>query len=516
MFESTLIFILFLGPLIFFHELGHFLFARLCGVRVETFSIGFGPKILKFRKGDTDYAVSAIPLGGYVKMFGEDLLAKDEMPEDQRQFAFNHKTKWQRFWIVFGGPLANFILAFVIYFFLMASGEKVPEVRAGIVSSSSVLHEMGLRSGDLITYVNDNEITSLDDLNFADSTVKTLKVKRLEQKIELDFKQMEAKVFLDEMVRLTPYMRAPLMVNAKSELYYIGLSEVINSELSMEMIEQSQADRVYLFPIKDDSVSFKQINTKPTIVDIDSADMMASLRKQNFYPMDLMLSSIVMDSAAEKAGLKKNDVIVAINNVPFGTFLDLREYIQKNTSQKMTLTYLREGKANNIIIAPEKKNQDGEEFYSIGIYPSLKWLQPQMTVSKPKNIFISFTGAIKRTWAGIVSTLAGFKKLVTGEVSLKSLGGPLSIGKVASDSFGASLSYFFRLMAIISINLGILNLLPIPVLDGGHIVFLIIETIKRGPINKKTMIIAQQVGLSMLLMLMAVALFNDFSRIKIF
>jgi regulator of sigma E protease len=135
-----------------------------------------------------------------------------------------------------------------------------------------------------------------------------------------------------------------------------------------------------------------------------------------------------------------------------------------------------------------------------------------MVESRPKSIWLGFTGALERTWSGIVSTVAGFHKLITGGASFKSLGGPLAIGKVAADSFYTSLSYFFRLMAIISINLGILNLFPIPVLDGGHILFIAIETVMRGPVPKKIMILSQQVGLSLLLMLMMVALFNDFSR----
>ena len=116
--EKVVIFVLFLGPLIFFHELGHFFFARLFGVRVEVFSLGFGPKLFKFQRKDTEFALSLIPLGGYVKMFGDDPFNKEGIPEDQRAFSFNHKGKWARFWIVLGGPLANFLLAFFIFFFL--------------------------------------------------------------------------------------------------------------------------------------------------------------------------------------------------------------------------------------------------------------------------------------------------------------------------------------------------------------------------------------------------------------
>jgi regulator of sigma E protease len=141
--EKIGIFIIFLCPLVFFHELGHFLFARFFGVRVQVFSIGFGPKIFKLVKNGTEYAISLIPLGGYVKMFGDDPFSSDEIPEEERKYAFTHKGKWARFWIVFGGPLANFIMAFCIFYLLLLSGEKVPEARFGFVSDQSVFINMG-------------------------------------------------------------------------------------------------------------------------------------------------------------------------------------------------------------------------------------------------------------------------------------------------------------------------------------------------------------------------------------
>jgi regulator of sigma E protease len=180
MLEKILIFIVFLGPLIFFHELGHFLFARLFGVRVEVFSIGFGPKIFKVLKNGTEYAISAIPLGGYVKMFGDDPFSEAELTEEEKKVAFNHKSKWARFWIVFGGPLANLILAYFLYVGLMTAGEKVPETKVGYVQENSVLYQKGLRTGDILIGVNDEKITTFDDLNIKGSEVEVLKVKRLD------------------------------------------------------------------------------------------------------------------------------------------------------------------------------------------------------------------------------------------------------------------------------------------------------------------------------------------------
>ena len=185
--EKIAIFMMFLGPLVFFHEGGHFLFARLAGVRVEVFSIGFGPKLFKKKWGDTVYALSLIPLGGYVKMFGDDPLSEVELTEDEKKVAFTHKTKWAKFWIVFGGPLANFILAFVIYFCLVMIGEKVPQTKFGVVKSASILFEKGVRTGDLLLKVNEQEITSFDDLNLIDSKVKTIEILRANEKKSIIF-----------------------------------------------------------------------------------------------------------------------------------------------------------------------------------------------------------------------------------------------------------------------------------------------------------------------------------------
>lgn len=186
MLETIAIFIIFLGPLVFFHELGHFLFARLAGVRVEVFSIGFGPKLLKWKRGDTEYTVSAIPLGGYVKMFGDDPLSTEELTDEEKAVAFTHKSKWQRFWIVFGGPLANFILAFFIYLFLVNLGENVPQARFGVIKEGSKYHKLGFRTGDALKKINDKIVLSYDDLNLVDSEVESITVERDNTSIKID------------------------------------------------------------------------------------------------------------------------------------------------------------------------------------------------------------------------------------------------------------------------------------------------------------------------------------------
>jgi regulator of sigma E protease len=199
--EKFGIFILFLGPLVFFHELGHFLFARLFGVRVETFSIGFGPKILKFKKGDTEYAISLIPLGGYVKMFGDDPLNKDSIPEEERPFSFTFKGKWARFWIVMGGPLANFIMAYVIFMTLLTMGERLPELKLGVIPQVSTFYDLGLRSGDVIKKVNSSEVYNPTDILLeGEDLIKTMVVGRVDKDITLTL-NLTGEKFFEEIVK---------------------------------------------------------------------------------------------------------------------------------------------------------------------------------------------------------------------------------------------------------------------------------------------------------------------------
>ena len=227
--KTFLIFIIFLGPLIFFHELGHFLFARFFGVKVEAFSIGFGPKIFSFKRGDTTYSLSAIPLGGYVKMFGDDPLSEEELSEDEKKVAYTHKSKWARFWIVFGGPLANFIMAYFLYAALFISGEKVPEARIGNVPQNTIYYDRGLRSEDLITKVNDMEIVGFDDLSMIDNYVKSITVKRKNvEQVEISIENSKEE-FAKNLFTSTRPLREPFVVSSEGKFYALSWDESSDS-----------------------------------------------------------------------------------------------------------------------------------------------------------------------------------------------------------------------------------------------------------------------------------------------
>jgi regulator of sigma E protease len=343
--------IILLGIIIFVHELGHFLFAKLMGVRVLKFSLGFGPKLIGKKYGDTAYLISEIPLGGYVKMLGET--EEDELKEEERPFAYNHQPVWKRFFIVFSGPLFNILFAIVIFFFSFVYG-------------------------------------------------------------------------------------LPVLV--------------------------------------------------PEIGDI------------------------MPDTPAAKAGLMKQDRITEINGVHIDQWDEMTEIIHQNPGTLLQLTLQRDGQTIRLSITPERKKvQDifgeGKEVGLIGIKPSGD------TFVMQKDVFSALTDSIARTWDISVLTIVSLVKLAQRVIPIDTMGGPILIVQMAGEQASKGFMNFFIFMALININLGVLNLLPIPVLDGGHIVFLTIEAIRRKPLSEKVISVSQKIGLAFLLTLMVFVMYNDVLRL---
>ncbi len=509
--EKAGIFLLFLAPLIFFHELGHFIFARLCGVRVETFSLGFGPKLLKWDWKGTTYAVSLIPFGGYVKMFGDDPLRSDELTEAEKKEAFNHKSKFRRFLIVFGGPLANFIMAYVLYYFLVFGGEKVPQIRFGVVSEKSEYFSKGLRTGDILKQLNNRAVIGAYELNLADDFIKTATVESSQGVEKQIIVEKDLKNFLGDLSQLSGPLRSPVLVNKQGQFFALSESEnqYAPPSLSLEDFRNSEGPLyLHFLNVSDPSyIEFEEPPKKP-------GKLVSNERLAELMPADLRISKVVEGSVAEKANLKPGDVIGTLNGERTNSFVEFSQGLQTAAKEgPVSLVVWRKGKEISLEVTPEQKEINGESRYLLGVYGGPLLLAPQMVETNGHGFFESFGRALGRTWQAFAGTASGIKKLITNEYSIGNIGGVLIIGKVANDSLDVSISYFLKLMAIMSINLGLLNLLPIPVLDGGHILFLILEAINRGPVSRKKMEIAQQFGLSLLLLLMVLALYNDITRL---
>lgn len=512
MMQGVFVFIIFLGPMVFFHELGHFLFARFFGVRVEVFSIGFGPKIFKYKRNFTEYCVSIIPLGGYVKMFGDDPLKMDQIDEVDRKNSFTHKGKWARFWIVAGGPLANFIMAYVIFSLLFMVGEKVPELRLGIVPVSNSYYAQGFRTGDTILKINGAEPFSIEGAASEDEMIKTVTVKRQDVSHVINI-NTPASEFVG-IFKISSPLRKPFLVDANGNIFALSnLADTRETKLSLDEMASMNIHQYYLFDMKNptESKMLKSINI-PAEVNTAQSFFKYLSDTQGLRPKDLLIKSVLVGDPAEKAGVLGGDIILSFQGKDVFQFEDLRKNLQLSKSKTVTIKVWRKGEILDFNIIPKVVEQGSSKVKLVGVISNGDMLAINFKEANSKGFFTSLGLAFGRTWKGMVQVLRGYKKLITAEVSFKNVGGPLAIGKVATDSFNMSLSYFFRLMALVSLNLGIINLFPIPVLDGGHIMFIFLELVNGGPVSRRKMELAQQIGLSLLLLLMVGALFNDFTN----
>ena len=536
-------FVVLLGILIFVHELGHFLVARWCGVRVEVFSLGFGKKILKYKKGDTTYALSIIPLGGYVKMFGEQ--PGDVISDEDKKVSFTHKNVWQRIAVVLAGPLMNFFFAIFIFFIVAMIGEDAKVPVLGDIASKSAAYQAGFRSGDHINSINSQPVKTWEDMQ------KILSLKQ-EQDLHLDVVVKRG----DKEEKVSVIAKAEPNPNVLSSYGYVANIEGLSPMSAGTTIGVKGNSPLYALGVRTgDTITavngqkvtywrdleplFERLNPKETLtLDImgtregDKEDKpmtitMAPLESLKSLAManlglessELYLGRVVDGSPAKAAGLHEMDRLLSINNITLAKWDDVISNIKSfDGKNPVDIVVLRDGQKVDLKITPKMTTQmtsagSEEKRYTIGIAPIVNLAAPEMMVVKASNPAEALIRGTQRTWDVSVMTVMSFVRLFQNKISPKNIGGVISIGQAASETFKIGISQFLQMMSIISVNLFILNLLPIPVLDGGHLVFYTIEAIKGAPLSIRKMEIAQQVGMALLMSLMIFALFNDFTRI---
>ena len=428
---TTLVSFLFvLGVLIFVHELGHFLAARRLGVRVLTFSLGFGPKILKFTRGDTEYCVSAIPLGGYVKMAGES-------PDDPRSGApdeFLSKTKWERFQILIMGPVMNIVLAVVVLAIVLAQGAEVPAYEdqppvVGAVKMNSAAERVGIMVGDRILSVAGDAVPTWKDMAIAIGT-------RANRPVELT---------LDRGGRT---MSLEVRPSAEGR-YEIG-----------------------------------DLGVLPDVSPI----------AQKVEPQD----------PAARAGMKAGDVIYAVNGTRVMFPTDLIKAIAPHPGETLDVEVRRDGAPLHLSITPDRRPTGG--WIGITIVEPTRSFKPGPFEAVRLSVVQNATSGVM-----IFKILGG---LFTGSTSVRQLQGPVGIAQLSGESAEAGFIHLLSLMAVISLNLGLLNLMPVPVLDGGHILIMALEGVARRDFSmavKEKMLLA---GFVVLMMLMVTVIYNDLTRIN--
>jgi regulator of sigma E protease len=434
---TLLSFLFVLGVLVFIHELGHFLLARWNGVRVLTFSLGFGPKLLKFQRGDTEYCISAIPLGGYVKMAGEN----PDDPQTGADDEFLAKSKWQRFQILIAGPLMNIFLAVVLLAVVLMGGAEVlayldqPAV-IGAVQPGSPAERAGLQPGDTITRFGTADVRTWEHLEMAVAA-------RPEREVEV-----------------------------------VALRGGAEQRLSI------RPDLTELRTRNDTRFEVGTIGVLPDV-----------------HPS---VASFVPGKPAESSGLKPGDEILAIDGerMVFGS--QIAETISKKPGDTpIEFRIRRDGAEQTIAITPYR---DGERTV-VGLYPK------DATRSYTPNPLEAVWMSVQRNYEMAGMILGTLKDLFTGEASPKQLMGPVGIAQLSGESAQAGWVALLALMASISLNLGLINLMPIPVLDGGHIFIMAIETISRRDFSLQVKEKMLFVGFVLLMTLMVTVIYNDLTRI---
>jgi regulator of sigma E protease len=436
---TLLAFVFVLGVLVFVHELGHFLAAKRVGIRVLKFQLGFNPTVVSFRRGDTEYSIGALPLGGYVKMAGEN---PEDIEHDERgrvvrrSDEFLSKTKWERFQVLIMGPVMNIALAFILTTIVVYQGiekgayEDQPPV-VGVVTPDSVAARADIRPGDRIVSVAARPVANWNDFLF-----------EVSQKPEREIDIGLLRDGLEYTRKVTP-----------------------------SIVRQSRFE-------------FGDIGVLPKV-----------------HPF---VRTVQPGGAADIAGLKIGDVVIAVDGQPITFSYHLKEAIAKHPEQPITLTILRDGQQQVIRATPARNGREG--LLGIGIGDETIKTKPDLAGAIKESYYrnVQYSQLIFRTLWG----------LVTRETSPKQLMGPVAIAQLSGEAASLSWIALFSLMASISLNLGLLNLMPIPVLDGGHIFIMTLEGLARRDFSmrvKEKMLLA---GFVLILMLMVTVIYNDLTRIS--
>ena len=452
---TLLAFIVTIGVLVTIHEYGHFQVARWCNVKVLKFSIGFGKPLWQktFGKDKTEFVLAAIPLGGFVKMLDEREQQAEENPAPQSEAdlkrAFNRQSVWKRIAIVLAGPVANLLLAIILYWGLFMLGVTGMRPIVGVVDDNSLAAHASLQSGEVIQKVAGKPVSTWQEARWL----------LLEESFENKTVEIEG-------------------INENNELTQHTLSfEGMDADVEIDILKKIGLG-VY----------------KPNIAAV--------------------IGEILPDSAAEKAGFKPNDKILQINNVEMHGWEQVVNVIKNNPNKKLQFKIEREQKIMDISASPDAIKENNQTIGRMGAGVKLEQAAlDKLLITLNYSPLVSLQKAINKTWETSIFSLKMLGKMLTGQVSIKGISGPVTIATYAGESANLGLKTFLGFLALVSISIGVLNLLPIPVLDGGHLMYYMLEIIKGSPVSEQAMLAGQKIGFVLLGLLMTIALFNDFNRL---
>lgn len=438
-----------LGPLIAIHEFGHYWVARKLGVKVLVYSIGFGPTVLNWtsKKSGIQYRLSALPLGGYVKMLDER--EGDVKPEDL-PFAFNRQSPWKRIAVVAAGPLINLIFAVLLFWILFLPQQEQLNTRIGKVMPETPAAIAGLQVGDKVVAIDGKTPPTWEALNFA-------------------------------------------LVDRAGE----------TGQIQVQAEHQGQ--------LKNFSLPIQHFLKDQTQSALDTLGFLPYRPK-----IEPIVDQLVPDGAANRQGMQKGDKIIAIDGVKTSDWFDVVDIVQKSPEKLLKIDVERQGKILQLQVMPQgKRDNMGNVTGMLGVQTK----SAHITVPSQYKQTIQYTPvqafgkAVQKTGEISSMILNSMTKMVRGLIGLENLSGPITIAKVAGQSAEMGWQTFISFMALMSVSLGILNLLPIPMLDGGHLVYYFIEAIRGKPVSEQIQMIGFKIGMVLLGSMMVLALFNDFMRL---
>jgi regulator of sigma E protease len=443
--HTILWFLVAIGILVVVHEFGHYLAARLAGVKVLRFSVGFGKPLVsrRFGRDRTEWTLSALPFGGYVKMLDE---REGEVPAAEAHRSFNRATVWRRIGIVSAGPIANFLLAIVFYWALLVHGLPALKPLIGEPPAGTPAAQAGLVAGDEIRRVNGVETQSFQDL------------------------------------RLT-LLRAG----------------VAGDGLTLELADGRSV----------------RLDAQPMDTENLERDTLRPLGIVRYDPeIEPVIGQVLPDGAAARAGMRPEDRLIAANGKPVANWQEWVNVVRQNPSRPLRIEYMRQGQRGELTVVPATVDEAGQRIGKIGAGPKIDEavLATLMTEVRYGPLDALWQGAV-RTWDMSLFTLEMMGRMVLGQVSWKNLSGPLTIADYAGQSASLGWISFVGFLALVSVSLGVLNLLPIPLLDGGHLMYYVAEVFTGRPVSERTMEIGGRIGMALLLLLMSFALFNDLQRL---
>lgn len=449
---SIAAFIAAIGILVTIHEFGHFWVARKMGVKVLRFSVGFGKPLWTKTAGpdQTEYVLACIPLGGYVKMLDE---REGDVAESELDKTFNRKSVWRRFAIVAAGPIFNFLFAIVAYYFIFMMGIAGVKPVIGDVASSGPAYSAGIRAQDTILSVNG--------------------------------------------------IRTPSWQKARFTL----LEESVGAEAIVIEVEHAN------FQVEKATIDISQLK----LLQKEQIDLIGELGFSAWRPdIPPVIDEIVVGGAAEEAGLLANDKILMLSGEVISNVHRWVELIRANPGQSLDVVVLRNTQRVSLKITPKIRTEKGESYGFIGVMNRIEIpesVRQQMAVIERYGPVDALGESLDKTWRMSWLTLKVLGKLVVGEASVKNLSGPITIARYAGISARVGFEQFITFLAIISISLGVLNLLPIPILDGGHLFYYLIEMLKGSPVSETTEVVGQKIGMALLFGLMSIAIYNDLLRL---